>query len=221
VPEGLEVPADPLEIRLDFHHDAIVMYLIDRGIITTRVVSAVDIGKALMRDIPFSSGILPRDTLWWTTTSNNPAVALWRDPKIWKVALLTKALTEPRRFALPMPGLIFVCSPGRPPAVYAARKRPVSGQDLIYHAPLFNLFQNGQSCGGSHKYPANVADIPESFFLSFFSAEGHPQGRSRKHGADLLKLWEEIDGKKRYPLSDLVKFGYMEDLLHAGSRVSY
>lgn len=207
-------------MRLDFHHDAIVMYLLDRGVITTRIVSAVDIARALMRDISFSSGILPKDALWWTTTSGNPVVALWRDPRVWKVALLTKALTEPRRFALPMPGLIFVCSPGCPPAVYATRKRPVCVHDAVYHAPLFNIFRDGRSCPGNHHYPASISEMPESFFLSFFSAEGHPEGRSRKYPKDLLKLWEEIDGRKRYPMSDLVQFGKVEDLIHDGSRIS-
>jgi len=220
IPEGLGIPHDPLELRLDFHNNAIVMYLLDKGIITTRVVSAVDIAKALMRDIPFSSGILPRDVLWWTSASNGPTLGLWREPQIWKVALITKALTEPRRLTLPMPGLIFVCSPGRPPAVYAAKKRPVSSREEIYHAPLFNVFENGQSCPGNHKYPADVSEIPESFFLSFFSVEGHPNGRSQKLGSNLLKLWEELDGKKRYPLSDLVKFGQVEDLIHENCRIS-
>jgi len=95
LPESLEVPADPLELRLDFHHDAIVMYTLDAGKITTRIVSAVDICQALVRDIPFSSGLLPPETIWWSSSSSGPAVALWRDPRVWKVALLSKALTEP------------------------------------------------------------------------------------------------------------------------------
>ena len=52
LPESLEVPSDSLEIRLDFHHDAIVMYTVDNGTITTRIVSAVDICQALVRGCP-------------------------------------------------------------------------------------------------------------------------------------------------------------------------
>ena len=87
LPESLEVPSDPLEIRLDFHHDAIVMYTLDTGTITTRIVSAIDICQALVRDVPFSSGLLPPEALWWSTSSNGPAVALWRNPQTRKVAL--------------------------------------------------------------------------------------------------------------------------------------
>jgi len=219
LPESLEVPSDPLEIRLDFHHDAIVMYTLDTGTITTRIVSAIDICQALVRDVPFSSGLLPPEALWWSTSSNGPAVALWRNPQTRKVALLTKALKEPLRFVLPMPGLIFICASGRPPAVYAARRRPVSPDEHVYHAPLFNVFQNGQTCPGNHTYPASISDIPESFFRSFFSTEGHSQGRSQEHPDNLLDLWKEIDGKKRFPVSDLVEFGTVKDLIHATGRI--
>lgn len=112
-----------------------------------------------------------------------------------------------------MPGLVFVCSPGRPPRVYAAKRRPVSRDTPICHAPLFNLFQNGRSCPGTHKYPERVEEVPESFMASFFTREGQHQGRSRKHPDDLLALWEELDGKKRFPLRDLVPLGIVQDVM--------
>ena len=37
--------------------------------------------------------------------------------------------------------------------------------------------------------------------------------RSQKYPDNLLKLWEEIDGKSKYPLKDLVKLGTLADLL--------
>ena len=112
-----------------------------------------------------------------------------------------------------MPGLIFVCSSGRPPWVYAAKKRPVSPRDTIYHAPLFNIFQNGSTCPGTHKYPEQIEEIPNSFFTSFFSLDADYGGRSKKHPDSLLKLWEELDGKRRYPLKDLVRIGKVEDIM--------
>ena len=52
-------------------------------------------------------------------------VALWRPPQVWPVALQREAFKPPARLRLPMPGLVFVCSPGRAPWVYAALERPV------------------------------------------------------------------------------------------------
>jgi len=83
---------------------------------------------------------------------------------------------------------------------------------VIYHAPLFNLFHDGRTCPGTHSFPERIEEIPDSFFRSFFSVEAHYQGRSRKHPQDLLKLWEELDGKKRYPVEDLMPFGKLKDI---------
>ena len=112
-----------------------------------------------------------------------------------------------------MPGLIFLCSPGRPPRIFAAKKRPRDAHQVIYHAPLFNVFGDGRTCAGTHKYPGDAEEIPESFFTSFFTREAIYGGRSKKYPKDLLQLWEELDGQKRYPLGDLVPVGKVEDIL--------
>jgi len=213
LPAELEVPPDELKCRLDFYRDAIILYLLDGGIITTRMVSARDITMALLREVPLDSGLLPKDTLWWMQGKNGVEVALWRPPKVWPVALVTEPLKPPRRLKLPMPGLIFVCSPGRPPRVYAAKRRPVNLRTAIYHAPLFNIFTNGSTCPGTHKFPEKIGEIPESFFTSFFSPEASSRGRSKKYPDALIKLWDELDGKKRYPTKDLVALGKVEDIM--------
>ena len=112
-----------------------------------------------------------------------------------------------------MPGLIFVCSPGRAPVVFAVKKRPKSPCEFIYHAPLFNVYENGTTCGGTHQYPQEIEKIPESFFAAFFTLGAMHNGRSQKYPENLLKLWEEIDGKKKYPLGDLVKLGTIAYLI--------
>ena len=213
LPESLEVPPDELRCRLDFYQDAIILYLLDEGVITTRMVSARDVALALLSEVPLRSGLLPEGALWWGQGKEGMEVALWRPPKVWPVALVTEPFKPPRRLRLPMPGLIFVCSPGRPPKVYAAKKRPTNPGDTIYHAPLFNLFGDGRTCPGTHKFPEQMGEIPESFFTSFFSPEADVRGRSKRYPNDLLKLWEELDGKTRYPLRDLVPFGKVEDIM--------
>ena len=46
--------------------------------------------------------------------------------------------------------------------------------------------------------------IPDSFFQSFFSMTGDTRERSKKHSDNLHALWEELDGKRKYPTEDLV-----------------
>ena len=213
LPEGVNVPPDEIKARLDFYGDSIIFYLMDGGVIKTKMVSARDVTLALLREVSMASGLLPPGALWWKQGREGQVIALWRPPKVWPVALQLEAFKPPRRFRLPMPGLIFLCTAGRPPRVYAAKKRPESIKQVIYHAPLFNVYQNGTTCAGTHQYPTDISEVPESFFTSFFTREAFQEGRSNKHPKDLLKLWEELDGRKRYPLKDLVPIGHVEDLL--------
>jgi len=213
LPEGIDVPPDELRCRLDLYQDAIVLYLVESGIITTRMVSARDIIMALLSEVSLSSGLLPKDTLWWGQGKHGIEVALWQKPRVWPIALVIKPLEPPKRLKLPMPGLIFVCSPGQSPRVYAVKKRPTKPGNIIYHAPLFNIFSNGSTCSGTHHFPGKIEEIPESFFTSFFSMEAHSGGRSKKHPDSLYSLWKELDGERRYPLKDLVPMGKIEDIM--------
>ena len=65
LPESLEVPPDELKCRLDFYQDAIILYLLDKGVITTRMVSARDVALALLSEVSLMSGLLPEGAVWW------------------------------------------------------------------------------------------------------------------------------------------------------------
>lgn len=213
LPKGIEIPPDELQARLDFYRESVVLYLVDKELTTTKMVSTRDIALAFLHEIPLDSGLLPENALWWSQGKEGIELALWQPPKVWRLALQLEPFKPPRRMTLPMPGLIFVCSPARPPRVYAAKKRPKSLEDKIYHAPLFNIFNDGTTCPGTHKFPENVAEIPQSFMVSFFTATAQYKGRSKKYPKDLLPLWEEIEGQKKYPLGDLVQIGKVKDIM--------
>lgn len=206
VPEALGVPLDPLVARIDIHETAILLSMRTAGqnpTVETRLVSATALARAMAETLPLKTGLLPENTLWWCQTRDGPLYALWRPPRVWKVAIIESENTEIKRRALPMPGLIFLCQSARPPSVFAATSRPTKEEDQLYHAPLFNVYFNGDSCPGSHRYPERVADIPESFFASVFSGHGDRGARSRTFGEDLFALWAFLDGQKEYPLEDL------------------
>ena len=78
LPDGIEVPPDQLEARLDFYQDSTVLYFVEDNVIKTRMVSARDITMALLREVSLSSGMLPQDTIWWQQGKEGPEVALWR-----------------------------------------------------------------------------------------------------------------------------------------------
>ena len=85
-----------------------------------RTVSADEIAGVFTQHLGFSSGLLPQEALWWNQGETGQVVGLWRPPQVWPVALQREAFKPPARLRLPMPGLVFVCSPGRAPWAYAA-----------------------------------------------------------------------------------------------------
>ncbi|MCK4783125.1 MAG: hypothetical protein KAV87_05190 [Desulfobacteraceae bacterium] len=213
VPEELGIPPDPLRARLDFHHQATTMTIFDGDLVETKVVSALDVAHALASEISFGTGLLPPNTLWWSNSRRGPVFALYVEPKIRKCALLEDTAKPPLRFNLPMPGFIFLCIGGQPPWVYAVKKKPTKEKDMVYKAPLCNLFDNGRSCQGSHKYPNRVTDMVESFFTSLYTATADLEDRSRMFPNNILRLWKHIDNKKQFPMADLVSHGTVHDLM--------
>ena len=214
VPDELGVPPDKLRARLDFYHQAVTLSIYDQEVSSTRVVSAMDVAHALANDLAFGTGLLPPGTIWWRNTRGGPVYAIYVEPKIWKVALELDIKAAPRRFNLPLPGLIFLCSPGKAPWVYAVKKKPTKETDDIYNAPLCNIHESGLSCAGTHKYPTRVADTVQSFFTSFFTASANLKNRSQLYPNNIVRLWESLDNKKKFPVADLVRIGNLKDLMN-------
>lgn len=213
IPTELNVPPDPLRLRLDFHHQAVSLTLFDGEAVTTKLVSALDVAIALASDLSFGTGLLPPGTLWWQNARGGPTFALYVEPKVRKVALLEATDKPPRRFTIPLPGFIFLCSPGQPPWVFAVKKKPTKESDIVYKAPLCNLYSDGRSCPGNHRYPSRVADIVQSFFMSFFTRAADRHNRSQMFEPDVVLLWEYLDNKKTFPMKDLVRHGTVKDLM--------
>ena len=217
VPNELGVPPDPLRLRLDFHYQALVLTDFQGDVVTSRVVSAYDVAQVLMSEMNMSSGLLPEHTLWWKNGRSGPVFAIYVPPGTRRLAVQHDPSKPARRYQLPLPGFIFLCSPGKGPWVYAVKKKPTSENDPVYAAPLLNVFENGQTCPGSNEYPERVDKIIELFFVSFFTHDAHVSNRSKKHHQDIEKLWKEIDKKNRYPMEDLVQIGTVGDLMKLGT----
>lgn len=175
---------------------------------------------ALASEVDLTSGLLPPEALWWANTAEGVRVAVWREPRVWTVRLRERYDAPPRRLRLPMPGLVFVCLAGaHAPYVFAAKARPKSPEDELYHCPTYNVFQTSRVCTGSHAFPANPARVPEEFFRSFFSATADTaKGKSRLHPGDIGGLWNELRGKTAYPIDDLVPAMRAGEAMRIGER---
>ena len=204
LPGPADAPRDVLQVQLEVYNETILLRGFENDSAWVKTVSADEIANVFTQHLGFSSGLLPQEALWWNQGETGQVVALWRPPQVWPVALQREAFQPPARLRLPMPGLVFVCSPGRAPWAYAALDRPTHPEQQLFRIPAFNVFGDGRVCPGSHRFPEEVGLIPESFFQSFFSLTGDSHNRSKKHPDNLQALWEELDGKTEYPVEDLV-----------------
>ena len=217
LPRDLEVDGDPLLLRLDLHRESVVLHEYHDTVASSRLVSSLDVAHALARELDVDSGLLPPSTLWHIKTNNGARIALWREPQVWRVRLQEAYGKPPRRFRLPMPGLVFICLQGaQAPFVFAATERPKSADDQLFHCPTWNVFRNGRVCPGTHVFSRDPGRIPDEFFRSQFSPTGDSHGRSRQHPDDLLALWSELDRTATYPLDDLMPALRLGDALRVG-----
>ena len=212
LPVGTAAP-DRLKSQIEVYNESIILRMFQDDTTIVRMVAADQVAHALNRETTLSSGILPDNALWWQSSALRTYTALWREPAVWRAALQVAPFRPPRRLDLPMPGLVFICTPGQPPWIYAAKKRPAGIDDHLYHAPTFNTFRSGKTCPGSHRFPHRVQEIPESFFTSFFSMTGDSTGRSQKHPERLIDLWNEIAGAGSFPVEDLVPAGAVSEIM--------
>lgn len=217
LPASVRVGQDKLKLRLDIYEETMVLRDCNKTGGGYRIVSPLDVASAISRDMSYASGILPPGTLWWSNSTSGSWVAIWIEPGVRRLSIRTGVDKPAERYDVPLPGLIFICQPGRSPWVYAASHRPAAPNDRVYKAPLANVYDTGSTCGGSNDFPDDIAAIPESFLISFFTRH-LGTNLSRKYPGDITKMWKALHGKKQYPLSDLVYHGTVADIMQGVGR---
>ena len=115
LPGPADMPRDKLNLQLEVYDETILLRGFEGDNDWVKTVSADEIANVFIQHLGFSSGLLPQEALWWNQGETGQVVALWRPPQVWPVALQREAFKPPARLRLPMPGLVFVCSPARPP----------------------------------------------------------------------------------------------------------
>jgi hypothetical protein len=89
----------------------------------------------------------------------------------------------------------------------ALSKRPSSEHDHLYHAPCPNVHTTGGICQGNTPFPVcSPRNIQTALTLfmegSYFNAD-LSSGKCQSYPDDVRRLWAELDGRKRFPLSEL------------------
>jgi hypothetical protein len=198
-------------LRLDFYSSAVLMSRWEEdGRITTFPVSVHDVVIACTK-VEVSSGLLPANTLFWKQRANQAVLGIYVPARRWQVQCETANSSDNQSYYLPMPPFVFAGS-GTAYQVFAVKKRPKVGANhsqglQLYHAPCPNVHGNGSICQGNTPFPICLPQtIHQALRLfmegSLFNAD-LASGKCQSYLDDVRQLWAELDGRKRFPLSEL------------------
>ena len=188
-------------LRLDFYDTAVLLSRWEEdGRLLTHPVSVHDVARACT-SVALSSGLLPANTLFWGQQANTTMLGIYVPARRWCMQ------TAERHYHLPMPPFVFVGS-GTAYKIFAVKKRPSGEDDRLYHVPCPNVHTTGGICQGNAPFPdcsPQAIQAALQLFMegSLFNAD-LSRGKCRSYPDDVRQLWAELDGRKRFPLSELV-----------------
>ncbi len=152
----------------------------------------------------------------WAIMFIPPAVhTLWL-PTAWVISNMPGPVESPGTgegllaAQVPLPGLIFAGA-GRHYYLWAVKSREFNSKLTLFHAPLPNVYENGQICWGSNQVgpvtPQNLKEIWQLFISSPFNTH-LSASKSKRYGTNILDQLANLWNKKRktYPVNDLLPF---------------
>jgi hypothetical protein len=195
-------PLLPL-VRLDFYDSAVILSRYQQGnppAVTTYPVSMTDIAAACAQ-LSVATGLLPPETLFWRSQGNVVSLAVFVPARPW-LAQIGK-----ERLLVPLPPFIF-SGRERQYSVYAVKERPIDSRAPLYHFPAPNVNGNGLICAGSAPFPEcrpeSIYDALRLFLEGSRFNNDLSANKCRAFPKNVGELWRELDGKRKFPLKELV-----------------
>jgi PRTRC genetic system protein B len=197
----------PPRLRLDFYPTAVLLSRWEEdGRIIAHPISVHDVVSACT-NIGLSSGLLPPNTLFWKQQASRPEIGIYVPARRWRVQVDSAGGDEARTYHVPMPPIVFVGS-GNAYQIYAVKRRPRDGHERLYHAPCPNVHHHGGICSGNTPFPVcsphTIASALSLFMENSLFSGDLSRGKCRRFPDDVRQLWAALEGRNRFPLSDLV-----------------
>lgn len=169
----------------------------------------VDSLALALAGIPMSSGVLPRNTLFYTTVGADVRLGVYAPPAIHSVQ------TPSQQYLIPLPGLI-LAGYKTTWELYAVASNGdfvewPDAQTRLYYPPMPNVFNNATICQGDMSFPDCTTDniwqvFRELVMGSYFT--GHiVNGRCVSAPQNIFDLWQRLDQDTNalsFPNSELV-----------------
>jgi hypothetical protein len=192
-----------LQVRLDIYDDVIVLKKFAHGeVVGQHIVNPTEVAAALA-GLDLSSGLLPRDVLFWSKRGGEDRLAIYIPSNVWLVTVRGETLA----WRVPLPGLILI-GHGYDYSLWAVTERPTDTDTPLYMAPCPNVHPEGV-CRGSAPFPkagpTTIWQGWDSFISSKFNRD-LSNHKSRAYPECVLDQWRALHqaGVETYPLDDLV-----------------
>jgi len=114
-----------------------------------------------------STGLLPENTLFWSTVGAATRIAIWLLPA--RREMVFDLNKKGRKMSLRLPGFVFM-GQGKRYWIYASPTMPTSAANMIYIAPLPNVATDGLICAGDVEMPIAGPDTIHTAAKLFFES---------------------------------------------------
>ncbi|SHH09925.1 PRTRC system protein B [Flavobacterium johnsoniae] len=177
---------------------------------STQLASALDKSDELTRKFLKPSGLLPKNVLHLNPEHNGSAI--WYTPAQKVSLFFVESLAIPNAEAF-VPPLLWKASKNTLYIYAMVADKIINEQTALYHAPFFNLYNDGRVCMGTVKVDikadCHLQDFMQSweqyFFKSYFS---HLIGNTSPVKGNIIQLWQKLVGSgKPFPIKSLIKNG--------------
>jgi hypothetical protein len=163
-----------------------------KGGMVSKPVTVDSLALALA-GIPISSGVLPKNTLFYTTVGADARLGIYIPPDVYGVH------TPARHYLLPLPGLIltgykttwelYAVATGDWPEWPDAQTR-------LCYPPMPNVFNNGTICQGEMRFPEctteNIWQVFRKLVMGSYFTGHIVKGRCQSASQNIFDLWERL-----------------------------
>ncbi len=173
-------------------------------------ISPVALAALISEQAAFDTGFISPGIIRVIQAGSRQMLVACQEPQL--THLLLDGSESP--LAIPLPGLVLTCQVDGEKrvsaSVWAVKGRPTDGEEPLFHAPLPNVYPGGGICFGDVVPGKPGGASPGSLWDAFLgTAFGNHlvSGKSRKHPDDIRQQLLALEGRRRYPIRDLVPTG--------------
>ena len=201
-------PGYPVEAELQFLPAGHFLYRrYTKDGIATKFVTAAD-AAAAFTGAEMDTGWMPIGIVRSGSCKRGIYAVYTAPPQIVSITLTTSG--DPKIINIPIPATILV---GVKTTYYIAvlPDGEFSPKAITAYAPFPNVYQDGTICWGAKNTPkparpGNMPDVWKKFFDVPFTSE-LATGKSKRFGDDVRERLIALNGKRKYPLADLILTG--------------